>query len=372
MKKIKLNIKQSKQNYKIIIGSNIVSNFSKFIKMSNLKITKYFFVVDKNVPNKMIQTLHNSLNGEKKTTYYINANEKNKVQRTVDKILVLMLKKKFSRNDCLVAVGGGITGDIAAYTASIYKRGINFINVPTTLLSQVDSSIGGKTGINTKNGKNLIGTFYQPKIVISDTNFLKSLKKREIICGYAEILKHSIIANKKFYLYLNKNVKKILNLQSPYLEKAILESCKIKKNIVEKDEKEIGLRKTLNFGHTFAHAYEATLKYSKRLNHGEAVILGINSALNFSYKKKLIKKKNYLRILNHIKNSNLPNNLSKYFTLKDVSKIVSYMVNDKKNKSNKKNLILLKNIGIPLINKNFTQKNLNLFIRNELANYNLN
>ena len=214
MKKIKLNIKQSKQNYKIIIGSNIISNFSKFIKMSNLKITKYFFVVDKNVPNKMIQTLHNSLNSEKKTTYYINANEKNKVQRTVDKILVLMLKKKFSRNDCLVAVGGGITGDISGFAASIFKRGIKFINIPTTLLAQVDSSIGGKTGVNTKNGKNLLGSFYQPNLVLTDIDFLKTLPKREIICGYAEILKHSLIIDKKFFSFLNKNSKQILNLNN--------------------------------------------------------------------------------------------------------------------------------------------------------------
>ena len=368
MKKIKLNIKQKNQSYPLIIGPNILSNFSNFVKNQNLRISKYFLVIDKNVPKNMVKNLTSSLNKKNTTSYYFSATEKNKDQKNVDIILNIILKKNFSRNDCIVAVGGGITGDVTAYVASLYKRGMNFINVPTTLLSQVDSSIGGKTGVNTKNGKNLIGTFYQPKIVISDTNFLKTLSKREIICGYAEILKHSIISSKKFYSYLNRNVDKILNLKSPYIEKSIFESCKIKKNIVEKDEKEIGLRKSLNFGHTFAHAFEATLKYSKKLNHGEAVLLGINSALNFSYKKRLIKTQNYIEIINHLKNSNLPNDLSKYFTLKDLKKIISYMINDKKNKSDKINLILLKEIGIPIIDKTFNKKNLEFFLKNELLN----
>jgi len=368
MKKINLKIKQTNLNYPLIIGPNTISNFSKYLKKHNLKIEKYFLVIDKNVPKNMIKKLTTSLGKQNKVTYLFTATEKNKTQKNVDLILNTMLKKNFSRNDCLIAVGGGITGDITAYAASLYKRGINFINIPTTLLSQVDSSIGGKTGVNTKNGKNLVGTFYQPKIVITDTNFLQTLNKREIICGYAEILKHSIIANKKLFSYLVKNFDKILNLKSPYIEKSIFESCKIKKIIVEKDEKESGLRKTLNFGHTFAHAYEATLNYSKKLNHGEAVILGINSALNFSYKEKLINKENYLKIIKHINRSNLPNKLSKYFNVKDIKTITSFMTNDKKNKTKKINLILLKKIGLPIINKNFSRRYLDSFLKNELVN----
>ena len=156
-----------------------------------------------------------------------------------------------------------LAGDVSGFAASIYKRGLKFINIPSTLLSQVDSSIGGKTGINNKFGKNLIGSFYQPDLVISDTKLLESLPRREIICGYAEILKHSLIKNKKFFLFLDKNLNNILNLEKKFIEKAILESCKIKKQIVEKDEKENNLRKSLNLGHTFGHAYEATLNYSK-------------------------------------------------------------------------------------------------------------
>ena len=199
----------------------------------------------------------------------------------------------------MISVGGGITGDVSGFASSIYKRGINFVNIPTTLLAQVDSSIGGKTGINTSFGKNLIGSFYQPKLVISDIDFLKTLPKREIVCGYAEIFKHSLIFERKFFSFLDKNAKEILNLKSPFIEKSIVKSCEIKKKIVELDEKEKSLRKILNFGHTFAHAYESTLNYSKRLNHGEAVFLGIYSAINFSFKFKLLSKLNYLKIKDH-------------------------------------------------------------------------
>ena len=149
-----------------------------------------------------------------------------------------MLKNNFSREDCLISVGGGITGDISGYAASLFKRGLKFINIPTTLLAQVDSSIGGKTGVNTKHGKNLIGSFYQPQLVISDIDFLSTLPKREVICGYGEILKHSLISNKKLFKFLNKNFKNILACRKPYIVKAIFESCKIKKRIVEEDESE--------------------------------------------------------------------------------------------------------------------------------------
>ena len=145
---------------------------------------------------------------------------------------LILLNKNFSRDDCLISIGGGITGDISGFAASLFKRGLKFINIPTTLLSQVDSSIGGKTGVNTKYGKNLVGSFYQPNLVISDTEFLKTLPNREIVCGYGEILKHSLIADKKFFKYLDKNITNILKLKSPFIEKTIFESCKIKKNVV--------------------------------------------------------------------------------------------------------------------------------------------
>jgi len=368
MKTNKLIIKIDKISYPIFIGSNFISNLSKILIKNSIKFEKCLLIIDKKVPKILIHKIKKSFKNKKIFSFIINANEKNKNQKTVNSILKFLLLKNFSRQDCLITIGGGITGDVGGFAASLFKRGIQFINVPTTLLSQVDSSIGGKTGINTNFGKNLIGSFYQPKLVISDIDFLKSLPKREIVCGYAEILKHSLIRNKNFFIYLNKNIENIFKLKSPYIEKAIYESCKIKKIIVEKDEKEANIRKTLNFGHTFAHAYEAALGYSKRLNHGEAVLLGIVSALKFSYKNKFLSAQEYISITNHIKNNLLPFNLKNYFSKKDNNKILSFMTKDKKNNSDKINLILLKKIGLPIIDRKYKKDYIKNFLERELGN----
>ena len=368
MSQEKLIVNTGKQKYAVLIGSDIITKTSTILTSNSIKFKKCLLVIDKNVPKKKINILKKSFKNKEIFSFLIEANEKNKNQKYVDKILHFLLNKNFSRQDCLISIGGGITGDLAGFVASIFKRGLQFINIPTTLLSQVDSSIGGKTGINSKHGKNSIGSFYQPKIVISDTNFLKTLPKREIICGYGEILKHSLISNKTFFKFLDKNISKILNLKSPFIEKAIFESCKIKKKVVEKDEKEKNLRKILNFGHTFAHAYEAALGFSKVLNHGEAVILGMNTALRFSSQNNFIKNNEYNLIKRHLEKSELPHNIKKYFSFKDIKKILSFMEKDKKNVTDKINLILLKGIGSPIINKQYYKKHLKNFLKNELMN----
>jgi len=368
MKPINLKINTKSKKYSIIIGSNLGPSISKIIKKNLINFKQCLLVVDKNVSKQIISKIKKSLNKKKLYVHLFKANEINKNFNSINIILDILLNKNFSREDCVISIGGGITGDISGFAASLFKRGLKFINIPTTLLSQVDSSIGGKTGVNTKYGKNLIGSFYQPDLVISDIQFLKTLPKREVICGYGEILKHSLIANKNFYNFLNKNSNKILNLSSPFIEKAIYESCKIKKNAVEKDEKEKGLRKILNFGHTFAHAYEASLGYSKKMNHGEAVILGMKSALNFSLKNNLINKNDYNSIINHIFKANLPSKIKKFFKMKDLNKILSFMVKDKKNSTDKINLVLLKKIGSPIINKEYKKNILSEFLKNELRN----
>ena len=187
MKQNKLVVKTSTENYPIFIGSNLILNISKILKDNLVNFEKCLLVIDKNIPKKSINKIKKSLKSKKLFFYFINATERNKNQKTSNAIIKILLMKNFSRNDCLIALGGGITGDVSGFAASLFKRGMKFINIPTTLLSQVDSSIGGKTGVNTNYGKNLVGNFYQPKIVIADINFLKSLKKREIICGYGEI-----------------------------------------------------------------------------------------------------------------------------------------------------------------------------------------
>ena len=368
MKLIKLKVNTKNESYPIIIGSNLISNVSKIIENNSINFKQCLLVIDKNISKRMILKIKKSMNKKKIYTYFLSASEINKNQKQVNIILEILLKKNFSREDCLISIGGGITGDISGFAASLFKRGLKFVNIPTTLLSQVDSSIGGKTGVNTKFGKNLIGSFFQPRLVISDIQFLKTLPRREIICGYGEILKHSLIANKKFYNFLDDNILKILDLKSPFIEKTIYESCKIKKSVVEKDERETGLRKILNFGHTFAHAYEASLGYSKKLNHGEAVILGMKSALKFSLKNNFLKQNEYNSILNHIESAKLPNNINKFFSSKDLNKILSFMTKDKKNNSEKINLILLKKIGFPIINKQYDKNYLYLFLKKELTN----
>jgi 3-dehydroquinate synthase len=366
MRSIKLQIKIGNQKYPIIIGSNIFNNLQKLLKENLIDFNQCLIVADKNIPKKIMAIALSSLSKKKISLHYFNASEKNKNQASINKILSILLSKNFNRNDCLISVGGGITGDVSGFAASMFKRGLKFINVPTTLLSQVDSSIGGKTGINTKYGKNLIGAFYQPSLVISDINFLKSLPNRELICGYGEILKHALIADKKFFTFLNKNGSKVLSLQSPFIEKAIFKSCSIKKKIVEADEKEMDIRKILNFGHTFAHAYEATLGYSKKLNHGEAVMLGVKTAAKFSLLNKILDIREFKLIENHLNELDLPRNINKFFSINNLNKILSFMKKDKKNNTQKINLVLLKGIGRPLYNLQFNEKKIFSFLMKEL------
>jgi len=366
MSLIKLNIKTGNQKYPIYIGKNILNKLKKILKENLINFNQCLVIADKKVPKKLIDKALNSLPKNKTYLHYFSSSEKNKNQRTVNNILSILLSKNFNRNDCVISIGGGITGDVSGFASSMFKRGLKFINIPTTLLSQVDSSIGGKTGINSKYGKNLIGAFYQPSVVISDIVFLKSLPKREIICGYGEILKHAIIADKKFFLFLYKSGFQILNLKSPLIEKTIFKSCYIKKKVVETDEKEIGLRKILNFGHTFAHAYEATLGFSKKLNHGEAVILGIKTAAKFSLLNNILNIKEFSLIENHLNRLNLPNDINKFFSTKHLNKIFSFMKKDKKNITNKVNLVLLKKIGSPIYKLQFNEKKIKLFLKKEL------
>ena len=368
MSPIKLIVKTKSEKYPIIIGRNLISNLSGIFKTNYINFKKCLLVLDKNIPNRYVKQISRSLKKYEVYKFIYNANEKNKDQKNVNKILDLLLQKNFSRDDCLISIGGGITGDVAGIAASLFKRGLKFVNIPTTLLSQVDSSVGGKTGINTSQGKNLIGSFYQPKIVISDVDVLRSLPFREVVCGYAEIVKHALIANKKFYNFLDRNIDDVLKLKSPTIEKSIYESCKVKKSIVEKDEKGKNLRKVLNFGHTFAHAYEASLNFSKKLNHGEAVILGMKSAFEFSHNRKLISYKDFESAINHLNNSHFPISIKNYFTIKKINQIISFMMRDKKNNSKNIKLMLIKKIGGPIIEKEISDVTVKLFLKKSLIN----
>jgi|TARA_B110000914_G_C15446696_1_gene438829 3-dehydroquinate synthase len=346
MKTTKLKVKNLNSNYTVIIGRNILNQVSNQIKILCPGAQKIALVVDKNVPNKFKIKLKNYLKKYKIYIFQYSVNEKFKSFVNVNKLVEKCLSNKFNRNDVLISLGGGIIGDYSAFAASIIKRGINFINIPTTLLAQVDSSIGGKTGVNSPRGKNLIGSFYQPKLVISDVEILKSLPQREFICGFAEILKHALILKSNFFSWLKSNSNGLLkNRNLDLLKEAVSESCKIKLHFVNRDIFEKNIRMTLNFGHTFAHAIEAQNKYSKKINHGEAVIMGMMMATKLSYLKKLCS----LNTLDQLKQIYISNNLKydikKFFKKNEYKHIANYMSVDKKNNDNKINLILLKKIG---------------------------
>jgi len=287
MKAQEIKFKNLNKKYSIFIGNNILKILPTKIKSLCPKTKKIALIFDKRVPLKYKKYILKNLRKYKIFFYNFNANEKTKSLKAATYLLEKLLSENFNRSDLIIGIGGGIAGDISGFVASIFKRGINFINIPTTLLSQVDAAVGGKTGVNSKFGKNLIGSFSQPKLVISDISFLKSLSKKEMVCGYAEILKHALINDRQFFNWLNLNTKYIFSHNPKKLIYAIKKSCNIKLSFVNKDVDEKNLRMTLNFGHTFAHAIEVKNNYSKKITHGEAVLAGMILATKLSVIKKV-------------------------------------------------------------------------------------
>ena len=348
-----IKFKSKSHSYSILIGENTLNILPKKIKILCPKTKNIALIIDKNIPIKFQNNLKKKLKRYNLLILPFKANERNKSINTINYFLNKLLSKNFNRSDLVIGVGGGITGDVIGFVASIFKRGINFINIPTTLLAQVDSAIGGKTGVNSNYGKNLIGSFFQPKLVISDTTFINSLPRKEIICGYAEILKHSIIKDKTFFNWLKKNSKFIFKKDNRKLTYAIKKSCEIKNYFVSKDVNEKNIRMILNFGHTFAHAIEVKNKYSKRISHGEAVLSGMMLATKLSIIKKICSPKTLAEIKNIYLQNNLDYTYKKYSNKNLLSKLIPYLKNDKKNNDGMINFILLKNIGqTALPNKN--------------------
>ncbi len=345
MKAQVIKFKDFKKSYSIFVGNNVLGLLHKKIKELCPKTKKVAIIIDKNVPKKFENILRKNLKSYSSVFIKIKVSEKTKSLKTINLILNELLKKNFNRSDLVIGVGGGIIGDTVGFAASIFKRGINFINLPTTLLAQVDSAIGGKTAVNSVYGKNLIGSFFQPKLVISDTMFLESLPKRQMISGYAEILKHSIIKDKKFFNWLKKNTKNIFLKRSNFLIPAIKKSCEIKLFFVNKDVSEKGLRMILNFGHTFAHAIEVKNNYSTKFTHGEAVLSGMILATKLSIVKKVCNNKTLKEINEIYKLNNLTFAVNKYSKLEAINGLLKYLKHDKKNDDDKINFILLRSIG---------------------------
>ena len=342
-KKIILKIKNN--TYSINIEPNsIIKNLKNIITKNN----KLIFLIDR----KVFYIFKKLKNYKNQKYLVIDCSEKLKSFSNYAKISEKILNLNIDRSTKIVAIGGGTLGDLSGFIASTILRGVDLILFPTTLLSQVDSSIGGKNGINTNSGKNLVGTFYQPKLVYIDPKILKTLSKREILSGYAEIIKHGIINDVKFFNWLNKNSKKILTLNNKFLSEAIYKSIIIKRKYVLKDEKENlknnNSRAILNFGHTFGHALETYYKYNKKLTHGEAISIGMIIAATLSYKLGYLSLNHLNNIRNHFRINNLPISDNQIFN----KKIFKIIEKDKKNDNKKINFVLINKIGSAFISDN--------------------
>lgn len=331
-------------NYKIIIGNNFLNN-----NLINFK-------------NSLTITNNKNLNPFNKNNLIleINDSEKNKNMKNVEKIIDIAIKNKLDRQSTFISIGGGVIGDLVGFSASIYQRGIEHIMIPTTLTAMVDSSIGGKNGINHKMAKNYIGTFYNPKIIYIDINMLKTLPEREFKSGIAEIIKYAIIKDYNFFQYLEKNINQILNRNENILLYIIKKSCEIKSEIVENDFYETNNRKILNFGHTLGHAIENYFGYGTFL-HGEAISIGMIFALELSliYNNFSINEFERIKIL--LQNANLPTYIDKYIY---TNKMIELMQYDKKNSNGKINFVLINNIGNCTVSNNIKEDDLNICIKN--------
>lgn len=323
-----------KRSYKIHIAPRLLEQTGQLLKatglrgrvllLSNKKVFRLYGTQAENSLAKYYSVCH----------YLIGDGEKHKSLRTAEQILHFLSKNKFERQDTIIALGGGVVGDLAGFVAAIYLRGINFVQIPTTLLAQVDASVGGKTAVNTPLGKNLIGSFYQPKLVIIDTLTLRSLSKREMLSGLGEVVKYGFIAEPQILQKLNKQI-------TPEL---IVRCCQIKAKIVSTDETEKNLRAILNFGHTIGHALETYAHY--RLSHGEAIALGALSAIYISISRGYLQPAVLDKIQKLYRKLGLPIHTGRHLNPDKIYRIIQ---NDKKVSGNRIRMVLLKDIGKTII-----------------------
>ena len=330
-----IHVGKGSTSYKVIVSNNSLTKSN--LKEATKSSRKILIVTDSGIPKAYLKSLKENLGKEKKVyVHTIPMGETSKSFEEYMKILEKLAKQNFDRSDLLIALGGGMVGDITGFSASSYLRGIDFIQIPTSLLAQVDSSVGGKTAINIKQGKNLVGAFYNPKIVLVSTSFLKSLKDSEFSSGLGEIVKYSYLGNKKIKSILKNKANKVIKRDSKIMEELVVESIKTKSRIVTSDEKENGIRAILNLGHTFGHAIEAKCGY-KNIPHGQAVIYGMQIVARISFLEGLIEKEDYIEMDEILSSLNLDTNFQQF----KYTEIRKYLKNDKKVSSGKLSLILL-------------------------------
>ena len=354
-------------SYDIHIGAGLLRSCATFLSPL-LKRPFVAIVTDENVAQAHLENLTQTLDsaGISHVTKIMPPGEASKSFTGLETLIDWLLDNKVERQDMVIAFGGGVIGDLTGFAASTLRRGVRFTQIPTTLLAQVDSSVGGKTGINVPQGKNLVGAFHQPSLVLADLDVLQTLPDREFRAGYAEIVKYAAICDRPFFDWLESNLDALKNRDSQALTYAIAKSCQTKADIVAQDEKEHGARALLNLGHTFAHAYENLTGYSDNLLHGEAVGLGMAQAARLSLDLGLCPETDAQALVNHLASAGLP------ISQTDVkggpfeaTNLVNAMAQDKKVSQGIMTFILMKAIGKAFITNDVSAKQITTFLQNQ-------
>ena len=352
------------RSYDIEIGAGLLARAGDFIQPL-LKRARVAIVTDNHVAKHHLATLQDGLEGLgiASTATIIPAGENSKSFGRLEQLCGWLLDEKIERDDCIIALGGGVIGDLTGFAAAIVRRGTRFIQIPTTLLAQVDSSIGGKTAINAAQGKNLIGAFFQPELVLVDTKVLTTLPARELRAGYAEIVKYGALGSAAFFDWLEENGADVLAGNSAAQTHAIAESCRSKAQIVARDERESGDRALLNLGHTFGHAFEALIGYSNTLLHGEAVALGMVLAFDLSVARGHCQAEDAARLRALLDAAALPVSMTRIGNGNfQADALVAAMGQDKKVKAGKLRFVLAEALGTSFLTDTVTEDDLRAFL----------
>lgn len=350
----KIIVELGDRSYPIYAGNDLLSNTN--LLAENIRSKQVMVVSNTTIAPLYLEKLMQSLQRLASKGLEINSvilpdGEQYKTLDAVNDIITALLNKRYSRNCCLLALGGGVVGDITGFAAACYQRGVDFIQLPTTVLAQVDSSVGGKTGVNHAAGKNMIGAFHQPRAVIADTSVLDTLNDREVSAGFAEVVKYGLIRDARFFDWFEDNIDKLVNRDADALAYIIEQSCSNKAEIVAEDERESGIRAILNLGHTFGHAIETGLGYGKWL-HGEAIALGMLMAADLSQHMGWVSEDVTDRIEKMLLKLNLPVALPEDLDPVMMRELMSV---DKKAKDGMLFLILLKGIGEAVVTDEFNE-----------------
>jgi 3-dehydroquinate synthase len=342
----RIDVSLGARSYAVHVGTGLTDHAGELI--SPLTGGKVVVVTDSNVAERHVAGLLDSLRqtGIDARLIVLAPGEQTKSFRGLEQLTGELLMAGLERDDLVLAFGGGVIGDLAGFAAGVLKRGVGYAQLPTTLLAQVDSSVGGKTAINTKEGKNLVGLFHQPRIVIADTVMLATLPRRELLAGYAEVAKYGALGDEPFFEWLERHALQGLDGNRKYLERMIAHSCRIKAAIVCRDETEKGERALLNLGHTFGHALEAATGYSARLLHGEAVSIGMVLAFRLSAELGHASPRDAERLERHLCSVSLPTSIADIPGARpDAETLLSHMMHDKKSQHGRLNFVLARSIG---------------------------